>query len=289
MQNDVSIAVLYGMEWAAFRPYAVSLVRSWFEGVRVVFVENITPETRTNFEKLGFVVKDIQIPVVGLDALNQPGNAFAHNFGRQRPLEPARFLEQNAFRYVIWTGARDVFFQSNPVTWLEKNLEDKELVLAGLRHTSVGCPYNDTWIRNAAQDDSLWDEVRNQEALCTDIMAGTSDAMHDLLMDIYEGCLQNPYAVDQAMMNCLVRTSPYKEISLVPGIDETFGLQWWPERRANAVKYPNNLKILPSPDHDPVFDEYTGEIRNAAGELYSMVHFYDRSQKWKEIVRKKYQ
>jgi len=289
-KQDVSIAVLYGMQWSDFRPYAVSLVRSGFKGVRTIFANSITDETRTNFEAMGFLVFDIDIPAPAehLAGLQQAGNAFAHNFGTQRPLVPMQFLEKSDFRYVIWTGARDVFFQSNPIPWMEKNLiGDKELALAGLRHTSVGCPYNDGWIRNAAQDDDLWREVRQQEALCTDIMVGTSDAMHDLLRDIYYGCQYYP-AVDQGMMNCLARTSPYKEITLVPGIDETIAVQWWPERRINACTPPNHLTILNSPENDPIFDESKGEVRNVHGELYSMVHLYDRSPKWGKIIKEKY-
>ena len=52
-KQDVSIAVLYGMQWSDFRPYAVSLVRSGFKGVRAIFANGITDETRTNFLRWG--------------------------------------------------------------------------------------------------------------------------------------------------------------------------------------------------------------------------------------------
>ena len=88
------------------------------------------------------------------------------------------------------------------------------------------------------------------------------------------------------MLNCLARTSPYKEISMVPGIDEPFVAQWWPARRANLAQF--KMSPLHSPERDPIFDESTGEVRTWDGELYSMVHLYDRSPKWVKIMQEKY-
>jgi hypothetical protein len=73
---------------------------------------------------------------------------------------------------------------------------------------------------------------------------------------------------------------------LVPGIDEPFVAQWWPERRDNLAQF--NVSALHSPDLDPVFDEYAGEVRTWDGKLYSTVHLYDRSPKWVKIIKEKY-
>jgi hypothetical protein len=268
-------------DWPSFRPYAVSLSRSGFKGVKVVFGEGISGKTKGNIERLGFEILDVETPQQAADTFSREDRKKIDRF-----LAPAELLARRGFRHAMFVDSRDVVFQSDPTLWLENNLKDKELVLAGLGHAAAGCPFNDPWVRYAAQDDELWRNVRSQEALCSGVLAGTSDALQDLLRDIHGGVLYNRSATDQGMLNCLARTSPYKEISMVPGIDEPFVAQWWPERRDNLAQF--NVSALHSPDLDPVFDEHAGEVRTWDGKLYSTVHLYDRSPKWAKIIKEKY-
>lgn len=275
--------IMTGMscDWPSFRPYAVSLSRSGFKGAKVVFAEDVSKETKNHIESLGFQIFDVETPQQASDIFPRHIRKLVDRF-----LAPSELLQNNSFRYAAFVDSRDVIFQADPMLWLEKNLGDKELALAGLNHTSVGCPWNDKWIRNAAQDDELWKTVLKQEAICSGVLAGTSGALQYLLRDIHEGILRNRYAVDQGMLNCLARTDPYKEISMVPSIDEPFVAQWWPERRANLAQF--HILPLHSPERDPLFDESTGDVRTWDGELYSIVHLYDRSQKWAKIMQEKY-
>ena len=275
--------IMTGMscDWPSFRPYAVSLSRSGFKGAKVVFAEDVSKETKNHIERLGFQIFDVETPQQTSDVFPRHIRKFVDRF-----LAPSELLQNNSFRYAAFVDSRDVVFQADPMLWLEKNLGDKELALAGLSHTSIGCPWNDEWIRNAAQDDELWKTVLKQETVCSGVLAGTSGALQDLLRDIHGGILHNRRAVDQGMLNCLARTSPYKELSMVPSIDEPFVAQWWPERRANLAQF--KMSPLHSPERDPIFDESTGEVRTWDGELYSMVHLYDRSPKWVKIMQEKY-
>jgi hypothetical protein len=150
-----------------------------------------------------------------------------------------------------------------------------------LSHPIAGCPYNDKWVKDAAQDDALWKTIRPHQALACGTFAGTQEAVLNLMRDVYEGCLSHP-CTDQGMFNCLVRLS-YKDITYVPAVYEPFSTQWWPEKRATAnppISHPANL--------DPVFDETSGEVRTINGEPYPIVHLYDRSPKWLQIMRRKY-
>lgn len=276
---DATIAVIRGMSWPALRPYAVSLVRSGFSGKKLIFVENVSEEVRSNLFLLGFVVMDCKTPPwEGNDRLLP--EYWSYGYHRLGSIIP--FLLAQSFRYLIWTDVRDVVFQTNPSTWLKGNLGDKRIAFAGLGHVSAGCPFNDNWIRHAAQDDAVWEEVRQQETLACGTFAGTYRSMLELIRDCYQGCISIPGTVDQGMFNKLVRTSPYKEITTVPRLEQAFSAQWWPGKTASQIP-----PILPGYG-EPVFDESTGEVRTADGELFSIVHLYDRDPRWVKIMSEKY-
>jgi len=276
--TDATIGVIRGMSWPDLRPYAVSLSRCGFIGDKLIFVENVSPEVRSNLGLLGFTVIEVQTPPwEGNDRLLPEYWSYGyHRFGNV-----LRSLAGRSFRYLIWTDTRDVVFQTNPSTWLENNLADHKIAFAGLGHISAGCPFNDNWIRQAAQNDAIWEEVRQQETLACGTFAGEGESMLRLMKDCYDGCLNTPGAVDQGMFNLLMRTT-YKDVTVVPRLETAFSAQWWPEKTASQVP-----PIL-SGYGEPVFDESTGEVRTKAGELFSIWHLYDRSPKWVKILREKY-
>ncbi len=279
--EDVTIGVIRGMDWVTLAPYANSLARCGFKGVRVMFVEDEPEEVVQNLNKLGFVVIPRKTSAYSKNDNHRP-EYLAYGYRRFEPV--IEFLKKNTFRYVIWTDTRDVVFQSDPVPYLE-TMFPAQIAFAGLGHISLGCKYNDRWIWEASLDSAIHEEVRRQETLACGTFAGVHEVMLDLIQDMYEGCLDHP-CTDQGMFNCLIRTSPYKEITHVPAVDEPFSAQWWPERRANLAQF--KMSPLHSPERDPVFDESTGEVRTWDGELYSMVHLYDRSPKWVKIMQEKY-
>ena len=162
------------------------------------------------------------------DVKHLPEN-WAYGYRRFEPV--IEFLQNNRFRYVIWTDTRDVVFQADPIPYLETTFP-AQIVFAGLSHPIAGCHYNDKWVKDAAQDDALWQTIRSRQALACGTFAGTQEAVLNLMRDMYGGCLSHP-CTDQGMFNCLVRLS-YKDITYVPAVYEPFSTQWWPEKRATA-------------------------------------------------------
>ena len=276
---DVTIGVIRGMDWTTLAPYANSLSRCGFKGARVMFVENEPEEVVQNLRDLGFVVlQRAPTKYSEHDKIALPEH-WAYGYHRFEPV--IELLKNNRFRFVIWTDTRDVVFQADPVPYLE-TMFPSQIAFAGLSHVSAGCPYNDNWIRLAAQNDELWQNVRHCQTLACGTFAGTQEAILDLMQDMYDGCAAAA-VTDQGMFNCLIRTSPYAEITHIPAVDEPFSAQWWPEKRATAnppISHPSKI--------DPVFDEATGEVRTWDGELYPIVHLYERSKNWLRIMREKY-
>lgn len=279
MPEDLTIAVVRGLSWEALRPYAVSLTRTGFKGTKLVFVENISAETRHGFTRLGFTLVDRVTPPSELHPEMPPD--WAYGVYRFAPVVDYLLQARVAhFRYIIWTDVRDVIFQTNPSDWLKDHLEPNRLVVAGLGHAIKDCPWNDPWVR-AAHPPSHG-EVRECEAVACGTFAGYADAMLELFKDMYDGCMaaNHPHATDQGMLNYLMRCRPYDKIARIPRTHEAFSAQWFPEKDKDPAIYP---------DYGfPVFDRTGGTVLTQAGLPFCVVHLYDRDPNWVAIMKAKY-
>ena len=191
MLEDLTIAVIRGLDWVSLRPYAVSLARTGFKGIKLVLLEDTSEEARTHLAKLGFTLVDRQ---------PTPKEFGTWEYGVHRFPPAIEYLRSNSgrFRYVIWTDIRDVVFQADPVVWLQANLAPSKIVVAGLGHAIKDCPYNDPWVR--ACSPAEYSTVRQQEAVACGTFGGEADAMLNLLQAIYGGCIaaRQSWATDRA-------------------------------------------------------------------------------------------
>src|SRR5271157_547396 len=179
--RDVTITFVHNLSWEDVRPYAVSLVRSGFSGLKLVFVTPGTlPEVRYNLKRLGFVLVESPAPPVNPEHWDEWGWLRFHY--------ASEYLHGNSeFRYVIWTDARDVVFQSNVSAWLDRSLSPHSIVVAGLSHTIKDCPsYNDLWVRAVSGSD--YNRIREFEAVACGTFAGTASAMTRMFEDIDIDC-----------------------------------------------------------------------------------------------------
>jgi hypothetical protein len=276
---DLTIAVIRGMDWAALRPYAISLAKTGFRGEKLVFVENTSQQVLDNLDMLGFKSVVRITPPSQLHPELPPDWAY----GIYRFLPAIEYLKArpDKFRYVIWTDVRDVIFQTDPSMWLENNLAPHKIVVAGLGHDIKDCPYNDPWMGSTVPQ-VHYERIRKTEAVACGTFAGTAEAMLGLFEDIYNGChaAHTPQGTDQGMLNAIVRHPKYEGIVRIPHIPETFSAQWFPEKINDPGLYA---------DYGfPVFDKATGIVRTPAGEPFSIVHLYDRDPAWVQIMREKY-
>jgi len=271
MLEDLTIAVIRGLDWVSLRPYAVSLARTGFKGTKLVLLEDTSEEARTHLTALGFTLVDRQ---------PTPKEFGTWEYGVHRFPPAIEYLRSNSgrFRYVIWTDIRDVVFQADPVVWLQANLAPSKIVVAGLGHAIKDCPYNDPWVR--ACSPAEYSTVRQQEAVACGTFGGEADAMLNLLQAIYDGCkaANQAWATDQGMLNVLVRRPEYG--ARITGTDELLSAQWWPARNDDPIIYPWYFR--------PVFDKTDGLVKGPGGIPYSIVHLYDRDAAWISIMREKY-
>ena len=276
--QDVTIAVILDLPWLDLRPYAISLSRSGFSGLKVVIVDQSTSvEVKENLSLLGFIVLERIAPAYTSGKWNEWGYSRFH--------AAAAFLRNNpGFRYAIWTDARDVIFQSNPSTWLENNLAPSQIVVEGLGHTTKSCStYNDNWVR-AMCSDLEWNRIREFETVCTGVFAGNARCMQSLFDALYSGChsSNHPNTADQGLLNCLVRTTPYDTIVRVPRPREGFST-------IDFTRRGDWYQIHPTfGEGTPVMDE-NGNLCNPETKIpISIVHLYDRMPEWTDIIKRKY-
>jgi len=283
--RDVTLSVVHNLSWTELKPYAVSLFRSSCASDMKVII--VTPATsakvRENFTRLGFMLVESPMPTENPIQWDEWGWLRFH--------EAAKFLRSSSesFRYVMWTDARDVVFQSNPFAWLEKNLSPFKMAIAGLGHAVKDCPqYNDPWVKAVAG--SSYDRIREFEALACGTFGGEALLMREMFEDIYDGCISRPTTVrlphpqgvtDQGVFNVLAHEM-YAASTKIPRPKEGFAAQWWPGKSS----WPEVFK------HEglPLFDRVQGLVITPETFVpYSIVHLYDRDPLWVEIMRNKYQ
>jgi len=272
-REDAVIGVIKHYDWPALQPYAVSLARCGFNGLKLLFVNSITQAARINLVKVGFTLIDYAAPP----------SAHYFDFGRHRFKPIIDFLKNNPgrFRNLVFCDVRDLIFQSDPSAWLEKNVDSGKFIVAANECYKVKdekvC--NDIWAQHVSPREYAW--LKEEDVLCSGTFAGNAESMLGIFSRIYEMTFSNrdPMAADQGMFQYIVRTSPYKEILIVPRMKDGFTATWWPQRAQDEI----------CTDDKPVFNETDGVVYTPETNVpFSIVHQYDRSAPWSEIMRKKY-
>jgi len=276
--KDVTLAVVYDMSWDDLRPYAVSLVRSGFTGLKILVVDQSTkPGVRENFTRLGFTVVERITPPLTSNQWDE--------FGWTRFYYAAAILRKNpGFRYAIWTDARDVVFQMNPSTWIEQNLDPDKIAIEGLGHTLAACPiHNGPWVQLLCSTPEEWNRLKMFEGVTTGTFAGDAKAMQSFMDSVYSICcrVKHPNSTDQGAMNYLTRTFPYNTIIRVPTPQEGFSVVDAGEGPAWANTFTEPVKGMPTLEN--------GVLLSSETKLpIAMAHLYTRVAVWREAIHKKY-
>ena len=288
--TDAVIGVIKNYDWPAIRAYAVSLNRSGFSGTKLMFVENIKPAARQGLLDNGFTIVDFVTPPAVL-AEEQKDYL---TFGRHRFKYAIDYLKAfpGKFRNIVWCDVRDQVFQSDPSAWLERNLFPDRIIAAGEGWLVKNESYNNRWAKVVSPD--LYSTLCELDICCSGTFAGDAEAMLGVFESIYALVLASRFApttqphahalsdnADQAMLNRVIRTLPYKEVTRVPRMSEGFCATWFPSKS-------NDPSLIPNYGF-PVFSSdgivYTPETHKP----FCMVHQFDRDPQWRASMDKKYQ
>ncbi len=199
------------------------------------------------------------------------------------PIHVMRFLSiyaylrsfHNDYEYVVTTDVKDVYFQTNPFTFLT----GRKLVVA-----SEGLKYKDEPWGNEnlfqAYGSFVYDEFKENEIFNVGTFGGKSEYVKDMVFHIFTNGINRPIPiVDQAVFNVLLNTQPFKDIA-------TKTIQWAAE--LGTIMDPSKIASF-RPNlifAEPVFED--GLLKDVNGHIFPIVHQYDRVPVLKSFVMNKY-
>lgn len=251
----------YGVE--QIKPFVESIERSGFNGDKLMLVYEITQDTIDYLNDKGWIL--IQ---------SEP----QQHIILQRFRDMYQVLHQYETDVIIWVDVKDIVFQKDPTEWLNANMNKDILAF------SESLKFKDEeWARlNAGTSFPMeWEWLQNEEIYCAGTIVGKRDAIRDLFIDIYRWSLttSNPEQLaDQAAYNVLIHLNQFKD-----------KVQFVKQQEGFAAQLHLKLKkgdILPYSEELPTIDG--DEIKNSKGELYTLVHQYDRNEELKKLIENKY-
>jgi hypothetical protein len=278
--TDLIIGAYTNYSWDKIKYWANSIDRSGFCGDKAMIVYNSDYDTVQRLLNLGFKVW----------AFNYDQQNNRYFWPHDLIIVVQRFyhlwyylntLPDNMYRFVIATDVKDVVFQSNPSAWLEKNIQDKEVVAS----CESLCYQDEPWGADNMQGSypMIWKKIKTQPIWNCGVQAGTQRAMRDLWLTLWLACKAggrpNP---DQAAYNFLLNTHAWDKITL-----KTMSEDGWAAQAGTTVdpeKIANFASHLLEPS--PIWDG--GLCKTTKNQPHVIVHQWDRVPDWKSEIEKRY-
>ncbi len=251
----------YGVE--QIKPFVESIEKSGYSGEKLMLVYEITQDTIDYLNDKGWIL--IQ---------SEP----QQHIILQRFRDMYQVLHQHETDVVIWVDVKDIVFQKDPTEWLDKNMNKD--ILAFSESLKFG---NEEWARlNAGSSFPMeWEWLQNEEIYCAGTIVGKRDAIRDLFIDIYRWSLttsNTEQLADQAAYNILIHLHQFKDIVQFVKQQEGFAAQLHLKlKKGSNLPYTEELVTI-----DGV------EVKNSKGELFTLVHQYDRNEELKKLIENKY-
>lgn len=251
----------YGVE--QIKPFVESIERSGFSGDKLMLVYEITQDTIEYLNSKGWTL--IQ---------SEP----QQHIILQRFRDMYQVLHQYETDIIIWVDVKDIIFQKDPTDWLNENMNKD--ILAFSESLKFG---DEEWARlNAGTSFPMeWDWLQNEEIYCAGTIVGKKEAIRDLFISIYRWSLttsNQEQLADQAAYNILIRLHQFKDIVQFVKQQEGFAAQLHLKlKKGSNLPYTEELVTI---DGD--------EVKNSKGELFTLVHQYDRNEELKKLIENKY-
>jgi hypothetical protein len=268
--KSLIIGAFTNYNYNQLKPWVESIDECGFTGDKAMVVGNASQETIDELVKRNFII----IPMSDIKA----------------PIHVARFLSiydflkntwQN-YSHVVTTDVKDVYFQTNPIVWLELNLKNKKLV-AG----SEGMRYKDEPWGNENLMQSYGPYVHEQfkynEIYNVGTIGGVSEYVKDMVFNILFNAINRPIPIcDQAVYNVLIQTQPFKGVTYFAK-----QLDGWACQAGTTVDPSKIESFRPHLlEPEPKFED--GIVKTSLGRTFAIVHQYDRVPQWKEHIKQKY-
>lgn len=269
-EKSLIIGAATGYNYNQLKPWIESINECGFDGDKILVLGEASKETRDKIIEQGFIIVDM--------------------LRTNAPIHVARFLtlydylkdHWQEYEYVITTDVKDVYFQTNPVDWLDANL-DWETLVAG----SESIRYKDeSWGDQNLMETYgpyVYELFKDNVIYNVGTIGGLAENVKDLMFNIYINAINRPIQiVDQAVFNVLIQTEPYKSTTFFA--DQKNG---WACQAGTTVDPSKIERFRPFlTEAEPIFED--GVVKTSFGEPFCIVHQYDRVPDWKKFVEKKY-
>ncbi len=283
--SDAVVGCISGLCFEQIAPWVGSLDTCGFVGRRIVIHFRVDSQTIAELNRRGYETYDASCLH---DARNRVlgENSKDEEFSVDRFLYIWYFLYQVAgtpsIRYLMAIDVCDVVFQQNPSLWLEQNLGQKRLV--------VGCESlrfeNEPWASQTMLEcygPHVWKAHRHELIYNAGMIAGEFRIMIDLCLQVY---LLSPgdrvlYS-DQHALNLLLSSAVYREITCFASSEDGWACQAGTTADPILLHKVRHHLTGPLPFFDGQF------VRTAAGEIFTLVHQYDRVTDWNIPLRTKH-
>lgn len=249
------------------KPYVESIELSGFKGNKVMLVYDVSKEVIDYLKSKGW---DLY------------GGKLHQHIILQRFKDLYELLGTEITGTVIWTDVKDVIFQTNPIYWLEQNKKGNILSFS----ESIIFK-DDEWacVNSGTSFPMEWKWLQNKKSYCAGTIVGDAEYLRDLFIDIYRWSLttaNKEQLADQAAYNVLINLKQFSDVVQFVDQEEGFVTQLG----TVLVKKDHFGDKLLEPT--PQLDEF-GIFRNQNGDIFPIVHQYDRIPQLKDAVNQKYQ
>jgi hypothetical protein len=254
------------------KPWVLSIKETMPDADKVMCVGNASTTTREWLVENGFKLVDMPTMNVPIHVL--------------RFLSIYEYLREHwrEYEYVITTDVKDVYFQKNPFVWLRQRLEmSSTKMVAG----SEGMLYKDEpWGNDnlmQAYGAYVHELFKNNEIYNVGTIGGKSEYVKDLVFNIFTNAIHRPIPIcDQAVYNVLLQTQPYKGCTFFAS-----QLDGWACQSGTTVDPSKIEQFRPFlTEKEPIFVD--GLVKTCMGDIFNIVHQYDRVPEWKKFVQEKY-
>ena len=269
------------------KTWVESLKKSGFSGSKFVILYEPSDEIAEYFKENDFNV------LIGTD------DGLTH-IATQRFRDYVNLLNNEHGKdidFVIHTDIRDVIFQKDPEKWLKDNIGSYHIIASG---ESITYRHED-WNGDGVQSHygkEVFDELIDEETLCSGVIAGRREAFVKLCQTVYELAFfsndPNGFA-DQHFYNVAIR-KVFLDITKIVSSNEGWNLNCgtsvaipynspdWstgPRTVYNSYERFRKGSYIENMIH-PIPTIQNGRVTNQACEEYCIVHQYDRYEPWKE-------
>lgn len=290
-QRDLVIGAITGYKWDQIKYWVNSLDRSGFTGTKVVLAYNVDYDTLEELTKRNYAILAFQKDDANR-RVTYPNKDFA--IVVDRFLHYYLMLDNPAnrqnTRYVLATDVRDVVFQTNPSVYLDRSYRSCiDLVVS-----SEGIAYqHEPWGANnllQAFGPIMYERHKQNTIINCGVLAGKFDVFMGLCKSIYllsHGTTQHVPGgggPDQAALNLLLSTAIYDHVTEV-----TRGHNSWAAQLGTMLD-PRKLKAYQPyiTESLPYYNPDADWVENVQGDVYSIVHQWDRVPEVKAMVERRY-